>query len=140
MIYMITEDGKRKSNHFIGPIRTWRVKLLYNVPLSHHQNSSKQWLDTVYDDALQHPIVELAGLNRLQYIAEILYEYNTLYGANDDSSFEKLAHRKSTYDWILGLKPLGQLSSLDRSVKDEGVARELNLGLNVKYSEQFYNL
>ena len=42
--------------------------------------------------------------------------------------------------WLLELKPLAQLGSLDKSVKDEDVARELDLGFNVKYFEQFYNL
>lgn len=73
-------NSSRKANHIIGPIRTWRVKLLYNIPLEYHQNSSGQWIDTVSDDAIQHSVVELAGLSRIKYIPEMLYEYNKWYG------------------------------------------------------------
>lgn len=44
------------------------------------------WLDTVYDDALQHCLFEMAGLTRIKYVNEILYEYNRRYGGNDDST------------------------------------------------------
>ncbi len=45
-----------------------------------------QWLDTGYDDALIHPLVELATLKRIAYVPEMMYEYNREYGANDDSN------------------------------------------------------
>lgn len=60
--------GKRLPISKIGPIRTWRVKLLYNIPAAHHKMSNNQWLDTVYDDALQHPLIELAGISRVKYV------------------------------------------------------------------------
>jgi hypothetical protein len=56
-INQLVRNGKRNSNHFIGPIRTWRVQLLYNIPISYHKNSTGHWFDTVYDDAIQHSIV-----------------------------------------------------------------------------------
>ena len=117
MDYLL-RNNKRKSNHFIGPIRTWRVKLLYNIPIQYHQNSSGHWIDTVYDDAMQHSIVELAGISRVKYIPEMLYEYNKLYGDNDDSTQEKKIHRRATYQWMLGLTPLNKLDSLDKSVRN----------------------
>lgn len=49
--------GKRLYISKIGPIRTWKTKLLYNIPISHHKMVTNKWLDTVYDDALQHPII-----------------------------------------------------------------------------------
>lgn len=49
-------------------------------------NHKGMWLDTVYDDAIQHCLVELSGLERLEYIPKILYEYNKFYGDNDNSS------------------------------------------------------
>ncbi len=45
-----------------------------------------QWLDTVYDDALSHPLFELCTVKRMKYVPELLYEYNMNYGDNDDST------------------------------------------------------
>ena len=47
----------------------------------------------LYDDALQHPLSELSTVKRLKYINEVLYEYNTNYGDNDNSNDEKKRHR-----------------------------------------------
>lgn len=102
----LLQNNKRKKVHFIGPIRTWLVKLLYNIPLKYHQNSTGQWIDTVYDDAIQHPIVELAGVERVSYIPEIMYEYNKQYGDNDGSTQAKKINRRKTYAWIVKLEPL----------------------------------
>jgi nitrous oxidase accessory protein NosD len=56
-----------------------------------------EWLDTVYDDALSHPLFELATFRRVRYVAEILYEYNIRYGDNDDSTSAKIKHRGAVY-------------------------------------------
>lgn len=49
--------GNRRSYISIfGPIRTWRVQVIYNIPILHHKLQNGQWLDTVYDDALSHPL------------------------------------------------------------------------------------
>jgi hypothetical protein len=50
-------NNRRLFISSIGPIRTWRVKLLYNIPMAHHKMPNGKWLDTVYDDAIQHPIL-----------------------------------------------------------------------------------
>lgn len=39
-----------------------------------------------YDDSLAHPLIELARYQRTYYVPEILYEYNTNYGDNDNSN------------------------------------------------------
>jgi hypothetical protein len=50
------KDGKRNRVSDIGPIRTWRVKVVRNIPLSYHLMENGAWLDTVYDEAIQHSI------------------------------------------------------------------------------------
>lgn len=61
-------NGKRKLISNIGPIRTWRVQVLYNIPLAHHKNQNGTWFDTLYDDALQHPLAELSTVKRIRYM------------------------------------------------------------------------
>jgi hypothetical protein len=61
-------NGRRLFISTIGAIRTWRVKLLYHIPIFHHKMANGQWLDTVYDDAIQHPLLELATVERVKYI------------------------------------------------------------------------
>lgn len=61
-------NGKRLYVSSIGPIRTWKVKLIYQIPPLHHKMINGEWLDTVYDDALQHPLLELSTVERVRYI------------------------------------------------------------------------
>ncbi len=49
-------NNKRLFVSAISPIRTWRVKLLYNIPIAHHKMADGKWLDTVYDDVMQYNI------------------------------------------------------------------------------------
>lgn len=106
----VLNNNKRQRNHIIGAIRTWRVELLFHIPLKYHQNQSKSWLDTVYDDALQHSIAELCGsVEKIEYYSEMLYEYNKGYGENDDATLDKRKHRRETYEWMLQLEPLSRL-------------------------------
>lgn len=46
--------NQRIGGHFMGQLRTFRNKLLRMIPKKYHQNNYGYWLDTVYDDALQH--------------------------------------------------------------------------------------
>lgn len=131
----LDSNGKRLFISSIGPIRTWRIKLLYNIPIEHHKMQSGEWLDTVYDDALQHPLLELATVKRVKYLSEILYEYNVRYGDNDDSTAEKVSHRTTTFRYILTLKPLKPIKDLNGSKKNAEVERELREGKGVKYVE-----
>ena len=77
----------------MGPVRTWKVKLIRSIPLMYHQNREQNWIDTGYDDSLAHSLFELSGIYRVVYIPEILYEYNTNYGDNDNSNMKKSMHR-----------------------------------------------
>ena len=129
----MSPDRKRLFVSSIGPIRTWRVKLLYSIPAKHHQMENGDWLDTVYDDALQHPLVELATVKRVKYINEILYEYNVKYGDNDDSTAQKINHRTSTFRYILTLRPLDPLTTLAQTAKDADVSTALKKDAGIKY-------
>lgn len=35
-----------------GPIRTWRVKVMYNIPPVYHKQKNGEWLMTLYDEAI----------------------------------------------------------------------------------------
>jgi hypothetical protein len=61
-------NEKRQFVTSIGPIKTWRVQLIYNIPGAHHKMANGDRLDTVYDDALQNPLVELSAVNRTKFI------------------------------------------------------------------------
>lgn len=49
-------NNQRNYISLFGPVRTWRVKLIRHIPASHHKMADGKWLDTVYDDALGHPL------------------------------------------------------------------------------------
>jgi hypothetical protein len=49
-------NGKRDLVSDIAPIRSWRVKVLRNIPLSYHLMKNGAWLDTGYDEAIHHSI------------------------------------------------------------------------------------
>lgn len=108
----LSKQGHRNFISYIGPIRTWKVKLIYNIPLQYHRIANyTKWLDTAYDDALQYCMLELATHNRSRYIPEILYEYNRKYGDNDDATPDRLQYRNRTYtNEILTRKPLISLT------------------------------
>lgn len=81
----IVKDNKRQKSYFIGPVRTWKVKLIHAIPLKHHLNPDGLWLNTIYDEAIQFPLLELCGtVQRAAYIPELLYEYNRFYSPVSD--------------------------------------------------------
>lgn len=81
----------------MGPVRTWKVQLIRSIPIKYHQNKAGIWLDTGYDDALAHSLLQLSGIKRALYIPEVLYEYNTNYGDNDNANLVKSRHRVQSY-------------------------------------------
>lgn len=127
--------GNRRSYISIfGPIRTWRVQVIYNIPILHHKLQNGQWLDTVYDDALCHPLFEISTTKRVRYMPEVLSEYNMRYGDNDDSTSQKIKHRSDAYRYIISLTPLTPLATLEGSVKDLEVMKELSADKDIKYT------
>ena len=79
-------EDKRKQIHVIGAIRSFYRDLYEKIDIHDHKNPRGEWLDTLYDEAMQYPMMEMAGLSRLKYIPEICYLYNRNYGDNDDST------------------------------------------------------
>lgn len=59
---ILTAENTRGKGHFLGMIRSWKVKLIRTIPKKYHQNRDGSWLDTLYDDALQHPLFELSTI------------------------------------------------------------------------------
>ena len=76
------------------------MKLVRAIPLRYHQFDNGTWLDTMYDDALQYCFYELSGNDLIKYMPEITYLYKRNYGNNDDSTAEKVVHRRSTRDSV----------------------------------------
>ena len=99
----------------------------------YHKMKDGNWLNTVSDDAIQHPLLELATIKRVTYIPEIMYEYNIKYGDNDDSSPQKVKYRKKVYWELIKLKPLDPLDSLDQAVKKAQIQSTLRMDKGVKY-------
>lgn len=128
-------NGRRAYMSVFGPIRTWKTKVVYNIPMAHHKMQDGEWLDTVYDDALSHPLFELASVKRSRYIPEILYDYNIRYGDNDDSTSAKIKHRGEAYKHVLSLPLLSQLENLDKTIMDAEIYAELKGGDGVRYEE-----
>jgi hypothetical protein len=48
--------GRRTLTHFFGPLRTFNVSLMRKIPLNEHLNEINNFLDTLYDTALQYPL------------------------------------------------------------------------------------
>jgi hypothetical protein len=53
--------GGRKLTYFYGHLITFNVSLLRKLPLNEHLNEINNFLDTMYDTALQYPLFELSG-------------------------------------------------------------------------------
>ena len=54
-------NGDRKAIRVMGPLMSWKVKLMKKIPLEYHQYSDGRWIDIMYEDALQHAFYELSG-------------------------------------------------------------------------------
>lgn len=61
-------NGRRNFISYLGPIRTWRVQLMYHLPLEYQMMGNGKWLDTAYDDSIQYSLLELATPSRVKYI------------------------------------------------------------------------
>ena len=108
------ETGGRAIGHYIGPVRTWYVKLIQQIPLMYHQFKNGTWLDTMSDDALQYSFYELAGNDRIVYYPEINYLYSMDYGNNDYSTKAKRIHRDNTHKEMTSLPRNELLETLDQ--------------------------
>ena len=85
----------------MGALRTFQRDLYLKILDSDHKDSNGNWLDTLYDEAMQYPMMEMSGRSKIVYIPEICYLYNKNYGDNDDSTKEKMDHRMTVFLEIL---------------------------------------
>ena len=90
--YDIVKDPKGRA-HWMGPTRTWQVRLIRQIPLEYHQYQNGTWLDTMYDDGFQYSFLEMSGMERIKYLPEMTYLYTKDYGDNDNASKKKVKHR-----------------------------------------------
>ena len=47
------------------------------------QNMKREWLMTASDVAMMFPLIEMAGINRIRHVPELIYEYNDTNPHND---------------------------------------------------------
>lgn len=99
-----TED--RIPLHLVSPIRTYSYQLFQRVGEKDHRMDGGHggFLDTFYDDGIQYPVLEMAGIQRVVYLPEICYYYVIDTGDNDNSTPQKIKHRNQVRDDILGRK------------------------------------
>jgi hypothetical protein len=98
--------GNRKISYFFGHLITFNVSLMHKLPLSQHLNELDNFLDTMYDTALQYPFFELSGKLHSKFVNEINYLYSTNYGANDDSNIFKILRRYILHLYVTLKQPL----------------------------------
>lgn len=55
------------------------------------------WLESSYDMSLMYPALEMAGINRIQFIPEILYIYNRETQYNDDKVNIRMQEKCANY-------------------------------------------
>lgn len=77
-----------------------------------HTNEFGNFLDTMYDTALQYPLFELAGPKHTAYINEVSYLYFSAYGDNDDSNILKSLRRIFLHIFVSWRSPLSELTHL----------------------------
>lgn len=66
----------RSEKMFLFHLRTWKAKLQRLIPDEYHRDSQGQYYSTGGDASLFIPMAELAGLERIIFIPDILVGYN----------------------------------------------------------------
>ena len=103
-------NGEYKNDNFRGSrwrashLKSFRAPLFYKIKLRDFKNRANQWLMTSSDMAIMFPVMELAGLDRIRYVPDIIYNYNDLSELNDhkvapadQKRNEKQLRRKPAY-------------------------------------------
>lgn len=52
---------RKIPKHMMGPIRTFYTELFRHIKEEDHKFKNGKWLDTMYDDAMQYPMLEMSG-------------------------------------------------------------------------------
>ena len=95
----------------MGPIRTFYTSLYKKINDKDHKFDNGTFLDTMYDDAMQYPMLEMSG-QHVEHIPQLCYFYNKQYSNSDNSTPEKKQHKRETYDDILERKTYQRIEKL----------------------------
>lgn len=58
---MFFTQEKRTKGHFVSALRTFKAKLYMKIGIEDHKDDNGNYFDAMYDDAMQYPLVEMAG-------------------------------------------------------------------------------
>jgi len=52
----------------MGPTRTFYNDLFRKIKDKDHKDKDGKYLNSAYDEAMQHPLFEMAGIDRIEYV------------------------------------------------------------------------
>ena len=77
---MDSPKGKiRKLVSALGPLLTWRVKVLRHAPLHSYKMQNGEWTDVIEIETFAHTLLELSNVDRQKFTNEIVYCDNIIY-------------------------------------------------------------
>ena len=130
---LLDENGQRIKGQWIGHLTTWYVGFLKLMNSKDHKKASGEWYDTLYDDSFQHPLLEMAGPEHVEFVPEISYLDNK--HDSDASNHEKIVNRWNLYLELIGRKPYERVSSFDMNYKNIELEQELANDYGRKYRQ-----
>lgn len=78
-----TNDNFRGTSWKGSHLKSFRAPLFYNIKPRDLKDRSGNWVQICADMAFFLPILEMAGLDRVKFVPDILYNYNDLSPLND---------------------------------------------------------
>lgn len=103
-------NGEYKTDNFRGQkflgthLKSFRAPLFYKIKTKDFKGRDGKWLMTASDMAIMFPVMELAGLDRIKYVPEVIYNYNDLSDLNDhkvdpegQKRIEKIIRKRPRY-------------------------------------------
>ena len=90
--------GAREKIHILGYIKTFKVKLFKLIKKEDLQDRFGKFFDIGIDEALQYPLLELAGKDHSEYVNEICYFANKDYENTSNPNLDR--HREEVKDLI----------------------------------------
>ena len=69
-------ESPRRELYIFGAMRTVLVDLYRKIDDKDHRDSRGNYWKIAYDLAMQCPLLEMAGIERVHYIPELVYFYN----------------------------------------------------------------
>ena len=99
-------NSKWKASH----LRTFRLGLWRRIRKRTLKGHDGQWIRTAWDLAMLLPMIEMAGVDRVAYIPEVLYTYNDTSPLNDHKL--RREEQKRTERYIRRLPPYKRVEVL----------------------------